>query len=237
MLSDRFKLAARRVQRRVVTAGRGRQCPCCGLHLRRFLDTVQVKEDACPRCEARTRHRCHFVYLRDRLDVFERSQRVLHIAPEPAIGRRIRAVSGPGYVRLDLAAAAVDVRGDVTRLPFRSRAFDTIICTHVLEHVPDDRAAMRELRRVLASNGTAVLQVPFDRARGVTFEDPTVRTPAEKLRVFGHDDHVRIYGTDYPDRLRDAGFEVTVDRFIPELAPDVKRRYGLRDEEMFIARR
>jgi SAM-dependent methyltransferase len=171
------------------------------------------------------------------MDVFTRPQRVLHVAPEPAIGRHIGAVSGGGYVTLDLAVAGVDVRGDVTCLPFPTTAFDTIICTHVLEHVPDDVAAMSELRRVLAPGGKAVLQVPFDPTRSETFEDFSATTPETRLRLFGQDDHVRIYATDYTDRLRGAGFTVTIDNYVLSLDADTKQRFGLRDEAMVIATR
>jgi SAM-dependent methyltransferase len=84
--------------------------------------------------------------------------------------------------------------------------FDVIFCSHVLEHVSDDRRAMREFRRVLRYDGWAILLVPAVAEK--TFEDPSVVDPAERLRRFGQEDHVRCYGPDYVDRLREAGFDV-----------------------------
>jgi SAM-dependent methyltransferase len=88
--------------------------------------------------------------------------------------------------------------------------FDVIICNHVLEHVPDDRRAMSELYRVLKPGGFAILQVPISFVIERTIEDPSISEPAERARLFGQPDHVRLYGADYPDRLGEAGFQVEV---------------------------
>ena len=55
--------------------------------------------------------------------------------------------------------------------------------------------------------------------------------PAERLRLFGQADHVRIYGEDYADRLATAGFHVLVDRFVERLSPERRRYLGLDDRE------
>jgi SAM-dependent methyltransferase len=99
------------------------------------------------------------------------------------------------------------VRLDVTALDFRDSTFDVVYCSHVLEHVSDDRRALTEIRRVLKPQGWALPLVPITAAK--TFEDPAVEDPAERLRLFGQSDHVRCYGPDYVDRLHEAGFEVT----------------------------
>ena len=94
------------------------------------------------------------------------------------------------------ARARREAEIDITDIPYADGSFDVILCSHVLEHIPDDRRAMRELRRVLAPRGWALLQVPIDHQRAVTFEDPSVTDPAERARLFGQHDHVRWYGRD-----------------------------------------
>lgn len=64
------------------------------------------------------------------------------------------------YVTADLAAGA-DVRCDATSLPFDSRAFDLVICTEVLEHVPDPDKTLQEIHRVLTSEGALALTTPL----------------------------------------------------------------------------
>jgi SAM-dependent methyltransferase len=109
-------------------------------------------------------------------------------------------------VTADLYAPA-DLRLDISDMDLPDGSFDLILCSHVLEHVPDDRAAMSELRRVLADGGLALLLVPY-RADLPTYEDPSIRSPLDRMQAFGQQDHVRIYGTDLVDRLRAAGFDV-----------------------------
>jgi SAM-dependent methyltransferase len=117
------------------------------------------------------------------------------------------------------------VRMDITDIRFPDASFDVVYCSHVLEHVDDDRAAMRELRRVLRPDGWAILLVPITAA--VTYEDPTIVEPAARVAAFGQEDHVRRYGPDYVDRLREAGFDVAVHRVADLVTPDEARRLGL----------
>lgn len=102
------------------------------------------------------------------------------------------------------------VRMDITQIDFPDNSFDVIYCSHVLEHVVDDRQAMQEFYRVLRPGGWAVLLVPITADQ--TFEDPAIVSPQDRLQMFGQADHVRRYGPDFVDRLKDAGFEVRVIR-------------------------
>ena len=92
--------------------------------------------------------------------------------------------------------------------------FNAIICYHVLEHIEDDSKAMAELFRVLKPGGWAILQTPIDDEREETFEDFSITSPKERKKIFGQEDHVRIYGKDYFKRLRKVGFDVTENTFI-----------------------
>lgn len=65
-----------------------------------------------------------------------------------------------GYVTADLVARA-DVRCDATYLPFAAATFDLVVCTEVLEHVPDPDTTVREIGRVLSEGGQAVVTTPL----------------------------------------------------------------------------
>jgi SAM-dependent methyltransferase len=180
----------------------------------------------CPGCHAKERNRSFALFLRERHEMKHAVLRVLHVAPEPALAGRL-AAQHPEYVSIDIDPAAAMVQGDITALPFADESFDVVICSHVLEHVEEDAKAMRELRRVLATGGWAAIQCPVDYGRQKTFVDPALTTPEERLGAYGQVDHVRIYGADFPDRLRAAGFGVETVDMTARVGADQAGRYGL----------
>lgn len=197
---------------RIAYSGNKRYCPICKGNFRGFQDAgVSPRPNAkCPGCGALERHRLVWRYLEDRTDIFQRREmRMLHVAAEPCLASRLRHVVGAGYLTADLIQPA-DIKMDITDIQFPDDSFDIVYCSHVLEHVPDDRKAMREFHRVLKPTGFALLLVPITVEQ--TVEDPSVTDPQERLRLFGQDDHVRRYGRDYIDRLREAGFSVEMIR-------------------------
>lgn len=126
----------------------------------------------------------------------------------------------------------VMIRMDITDIATPDNQFDCIICYHVLEHVPDDVKAMRELLRVLRPGGWAILQSAVRQNLDKTYEDPNIVSPEERRQVFGHRDHVRIYGRDYKDRLERAGFTVRLDNYVKELEDDKIKEFDLPENEI-----
>jgi hypothetical protein len=184
--------------------GEERECPCCGGRFRRMSRRrLSGWGGICPRCRSHPRHRAIALLLgRGELP----GRRLLHFAPEPLLDPVFARLPDVERVTADLHAPA-DLRLDISDIDLPDSSFDLILCSHVLEHVPDDRAAMRELRRVLADGGLALVLVPY-RPGVTTYEDPSVTSPLDRMVAFGQQDHVRIYGSDLPDRLREAGFDV-----------------------------
>ncbi|MBZ0298748.1 MAG: class I SAM-dependent methyltransferase [Anaerolineae bacterium] len=221
--------------------GRTRECPCCGWHLRHFkavrgAHSVRVLP-ACPRCHATERHRWLWHYLAAQTDLLTAPTRLLHFAPEFCFYRRFQHMPHIHVVGTDLVDhRRINMRQDIMQLAFADDQFDAIICSHVLEHVPDDRRALAELFRVLKPGGWAALNVPV-RMNQPTYENPAILTPAEREQHFGQSDHVRWYGYDFVDRVQAAGFVVTVEH-TRDLSPDVIERYGLEpDAVMFFCTR
>jgi SAM-dependent methyltransferase len=184
-------------------------CPICGRRFRAFKPFGGRANAQCRGCGALERHRALWLLLQDRPALLRGS--ILHLAPEAPLEKRLRAMKGIDYATADVERTDVDIRADVTRLPFDDARWDLVICSHVLEHVVDDRAAMRELRRVLRSGGAALVLVPGVPGMTETLEDPAATTPQQRLETFGQPDHVRIYARDdLTARLRAAGFDVEV---------------------------
>jgi SAM-dependent methyltransferase len=174
----------------------------------------------CPVCHSLERHRALWLYLQDQTCLFTENLHVLHFAPEEAFRRALADLPNLNYVTADIEPGQAMLAIDITQIPFASGTFDVILCNHVLEHVPDDRRAIGELYRVLKHGGWAILQSPVDTQRERTFEDPTITSPQERERLFGQNDHVRVYGRDYKARLESAGFAVTVDDFSQRIGPE-----------------
>jgi SAM-dependent methyltransferase len=159
---------------------------------------------------------------------------MLHVAPDVSLHRRLRALSGVDYLSADLDSTKADVQMDLTAIALPDDSFDLILASHVLEHIPDDVAAMGELRRVLRPGGVAILAVPY--WGDTTREDLSITDPEERRRLYGQTDHVRMYGRDgvFEDRLRSVGFEVAVDR-LQGMERAQKRRYRVRGMEPIFA--
>lgn len=200
----------RRVAWRLRHFGLARYCPACKGRVRRFQPYgVTPRPDArCPICGSTERERAQVLLLRRRiLPVLasKRGLRILHIAPEAAVERVLRALPEARYVTGDLARRSM-LRLDLTGLALRDASIDFIFISHVLEHIEDDCGAIQEMHRVLRPGGTAFVEVPVLRA--ATYEDFSITSPADRREAFGQDDHVRICGLDYADRLTQAGFVV-----------------------------
>jgi ubiquinone/menaquinone biosynthesis C-methylase UbiE len=154
-------------------------------------------------------------------------KRLLHVAPEPWLGRRFRKLRNIEYISIDLYNPHAMLRMDVTDIEFPDNHFDVVYCSHVLEHVPDDRRALKEFYRVLKPGGWAMLQVPI--TAEVTFEDPAAVTREDRERLYGHPEHVRRYGIDYKEKPAEAGFTVRVFTAKEIIKDRDKKRMGFDD--------
>jgi SAM-dependent methyltransferase len=215
--------------------GLARRCDVCGAHLRRMLaqgygypmlERLRVvggmyrADDRCPVCHASDRDRLIGLYLAR--EVFPgvvpgagKGFTVLHFAPEKGLSKLLRARPGIVYRAGDIEPGRYRHMGGVERIdllegiPAEAGSIDLLLCCHVLEHIPDDLAAMREIARVLSPRGRALLQVPLALGLDRTVEGDGTESAAEKIRRYGQRDHVRIYAADdYPRRLAQAGMRV-----------------------------
>jgi SAM-dependent methyltransferase len=219
---------------RMVERGDARYCPCCQSHLRRFKpygEVVARPEAMCGVCGSVERDRLLHLFLTRKTDLLDGTpKKLLHIAPELNMRSLFSSIDSIDYLSADIADVSAMVRMDITDIQYPDNSFDVIYCSHVLEHVPDDRKAMGEFLRVLKPGRWAILHVPI--TAEVTFEDPSITEPKERERLFGQFDHVRRYGPDYANRLADAGFVVETHQYAQEVGPETAELCGLDSTEI-----
>lgn len=228
--------------RTIVFKGNEFWCPCCQHTFRRFLPYSNRSHALCPGCGSLERHRLYWLYLQKNTSFFEQNQTVLHFAPAYILQDKFSKLDNLNYITTDLLIPGVDIHMDITDILFRDEVFDVVFCSHILEHVPDDIGAMREIYRVLKPTGWALFQTPIDYDLESTFEDPDAVTPEQRERLFGQDDHVRQYGRDFRERLVEAGFQVEIYQFKDHFSNSEISQYGLTStekitEEIFICRK
>ncbi len=201
-------------------------CPVCEHSFDAFKSDWNRAGALCWRCGSHERHRAQWLLLQRRPELLRDARSLLHFSPEWCISRRLKATPGLRYVTADLDPTGVDLKLDVTQLDLPDDAFDAILCSHVLEHVPDDAKAMRELRRITTPQGFCLVMVPLALDRSTTYEDPSITAPEDRERAFLQHDHVRLYAPDIATRLQDAGFNVETIDMHAEVGEQAAR-YGL----------
>lgn len=196
-------------------------CPSCGKKFPYFYPVVSGDHIAfnaqCPYCKSYERHRAQWLYYNRETAIFSSKEpiSILHCAPEELFFKKLYGQDRIDYYPIDkwtgFTVCGKKMRDyvDLTTLPYEDNKFDYILCNHVLEHIPDELAALLELKRVLKPDGCAFLNVPIDTQRKDTLENPAYNTDALRLKYYGQCDHVRKYGLDYKKRLEKAGFLVT----------------------------
>ncbi len=178
------------------------------------------------------RHRLLWLYLKNETDFLTSPKKVLHVAPEQCFYGRFKKMKNLDYTTADLNSPLADLSLDIQDMPLADNTYDVVFCNHVLEHVPDDLKAMREIHRVLKPGGMAIMQVPLNPDWENTLEDPTITDPEERHRLFGQYDHVRMYGQDYPARLVKAGFKVSAIDYAQKLSEEEFNKYALPKREI-----
>jgi SAM-dependent methyltransferase len=203
--------------RRQFSEGRlPRLCPICNHDGIMISVGHPPRWDArCANCGSRERHRLLWLWATQGGTNRLTGKRILHFAPEKALRRALR--DNAGYETADPVQHGVTHQVDMTGLPMADETYDVVIANHVLEHIEDDRQAMRELFRVLRLGGVAVLTVPINPTRHQTYEDPSITDPVERQAHFNAPHHRRFYGLDFAGRLHEVGFEIDTFRVTPAL--------------------
>jgi len=184
------------------------------------FETLNYRNYHCPKCNASDRDRLIALFLKEQ--AWNRKIKLMQFAPSESLSRFITQNSQVEYRTADLFMRGVDDKVDLMDMQvYQNETFDIFICSHVLEHVANDKKALSEIYRVLKHNGYAILLVPIPLSLQETDEDSSISDPSIRWQRFGQDDHVRLYAKkDFRDRILSAGFtlrEVTIDNYSREI--------------------
>ena len=242
LIPKRIKTAFRKFVKPDPFRGDNVQCTVCNAEYAMFgpYGTKQRKNALCFNCGSLERHRLLWMFMERKTDLPSGKKiRLLHFAPEKCFFKKFTSLSNIEYFPCDLFPEIFkfDKTGkiqkiDITAIPHSDNYFDVILCNHVLEHIPDDRRAMRELHRVMAKGGWGIFQVPIDYNREKTYEDFSITSPEERAIAFGQIDHVRWYGQDYKERLKSVGFDVDENDYVRKFSAAEVARFGFNSGEM-----
>jgi SAM-dependent methyltransferase len=207
-----------------------RACPCCGYRGYFKACGQPPRYDAeCPQCHSLERHRLFRLWSRTRTLVTPQTA-ILHFAAEESIKAVLSKHAGL-YRTADRFDESAELKLDIENIELPDGSFDVVVASHVLEHV-DDYKALRELHRILKPGGTLIVMIPIIEGWDKTYDNPVAVTPAERDLHFGQGDHVRYFGRDVRERIRQAGFEL--EEYVASGADCVE--YGLlRGERIFVA--
>ena len=212
-------------------AGKQVHCTVCGGGFRRFIFAGRSGDPLCPACGSLPRSRWLTLLLDEVAQGRKAPLRLLHLSPERSLKRKLRRDARFSYQTSDYESKAEDHQWDLTALPAPAGSFDLIICFHILEHIPDDRRAIGELYRVLAPGGCALVQTPFHEAPTLEHPDALEVSPAERLRRYGQEDHVRVYNAaELGGRLREGGFDTELKEARELFSEKEIKRLGLQPE-------
>ena len=174
-------------------------------------EMISLDTYSCTHCGASDRERIYALWIDQQIEkkLFSKGTRIMHFAPEAALSRKLTELEFFDYKTCDLLMDHVNYKVDVLDMPFDDESFDFFICSHVLEHVESDDAGIAELYRITKPGGCGILMAPIIIGLEKTVEDPSVTDEAGRWRLFGQNDHVRLYAhDDYVNKIRSHGFRV-----------------------------
>lgn len=176
-------------------------------------ETLNYKQYSCPHCSSSDRERLYALFLKEKTASYENIRKLdlVEFAPIKPLSQMIKRLGAFNLRTADLYMKEVDDKVNLEDMSlYKDEAFDCFICSHVLEHIPDDRKAMRELLRILKPGGWGILMVPIILSLDEIDEGPDVTDEGERWRRFGQHDHLRTYSkSGFLQRAEEAGFIVS----------------------------
>jgi len=209
-------------------------CPIAQKKLKCFPNDITITNGA------RSRHRLFWLFLERETNLLKDENVVLHCAPQYGIYNRLNAYNNLTYLPCDKFMPGYDYENEVQNvdlldISYDDNYFDYIICNRVLEHIVEDKKAIKEMYRVLKPNGTALISVPIDFSLEKTHE--TYTSIENRIKHYGQWDHVRMYSGDLKNRIEESGFKVDMNRYSDNFTAEEMKKYGLCVDTIFVAKK
>jgi len=213
--------------------------PIDGRNYRKFLPygyAGRIRKNAMgPGTNSLERHRLIYLYLKTETNFFSEKIKLLHIAPEQCFYFKFKKLHNLDVTFADIESPLADLHFDLHEIPINNNEYDVVFCNHVLEHVDNDITCLKEIYRVMKKGGWGIFQVPFVSGIKKTREDPSIKDPIERERLFLQYDHVRLYGEDYQERLESIGFRVKCTILGQKLPEEEVLRFAIpKNEPLYI---
>lgn len=217
--------------------GKNHLCPVCETRLRKWVINANGYDLICPKCASIQRKRLLWLYLIREFNITEKPLRMLDFSPSKGVRNKLENTLHDNYFPSCFGKKHEKYQFDITAIPQPDAFFDLIVCYHVLEHIKDDRKAIKELFRTIKPGGWLLAQIPF--RPGSTLEEEWINTEELRKQHYGQADHVRFYGKeDFMHRLQSAGFKVEAVEYARKFQEDEIRALGLNVKEViFVCRK
>jgi len=211
-----------------------RHCPACNQSFsEEFAPShygVTHRQDASclnPDCRSLERHRLLWLYLQENILTNDKNMFFLEIGPTRSLKNAFKRYPNVRYIGMDLISKRANVRADINDIPFADNTFDIVVCYQILEHIYDPILAIRELKRVVKRDGKAFFQVPLNIDLATT-SSPSSSSPREREILFGQEDHLRVFGMDFEELLREGGFFTQCIDYAGRFSSEERKLMGLK---------
>ncbi len=209
-------------------------CPCCDKYFPAFKDerfyadekrfnpamfSSSRQDVMCDFCRSAPRHRIIAMWAEENVQMLKKSK-ILYFAPELSMSLWFRR-HGIRVRTADLFDRRAELKLDITALDLPDASVDIVFCNHILEHVSDYKAALSELHRVIRKAGVLIISFPIDYGSDKVREEDT-GSVQERIRLFGQNDHLRVFGNDSRRILEEAGFKadaIDISKMPDEIVP------------------
>lgn len=194
------------------------------------LETLNIFQYFCDYCGSTDRDRLYALYFENYFEKADKSKLYdfIDFAPTNKLSQLLKELIFLNYRTADLHMAMVDDKVDLTDMKiYKENSFDIFLCSHVLEHIADDKKAISELYRILRPRGFGLVMAPILLDLKEDYENANIKDEYGRWKYFGQGDHFRLYSKKgFIDKLKNAGFSVKqlgVDYFSRE----VYEKYGI----------